>query len=112
MTSTTLAKKSGWPGKKPGTKTPVNIDAIRKTSAPYTPDRVIKEHKYPDLFAGVKEGDCFECPDAVTMAAMARALRLYLVRQGCTGVVRQSARTEDGVPRVWCLKIFQKGGSK
>jgi hypothetical protein len=85
----------------------VNLDAVQKCADPYKPERVILQHKYDELFANVKEGDCFRCPDDKTMAAIARALRMHLKRRGWGCVVRQQAKTEDGVHRVWALKIFK-----
>jgi hypothetical protein len=104
---TKLAKGTPWPGKKPRVKTPVNLDAVQKCSDPYKPERVILRHKYDELFAGVKEGDCFRCPDEQTTGAIARALRQHIKRQGWDCVVRQQARTEDGVARVWAVKIIK-----
>jgi hypothetical protein len=104
---TKLAKGTTWPGKKPRVKTPVNLDAVQKCSDPYKPDRVILQHKYDELFKDVKEGDCFRCPDELTTAAISRALRMHIKRQGWDGVVRQQARTEDGVARVCAFKIIK-----
>jgi hypothetical protein len=104
---TKLAKGTTWPGKKPRVKTPVNLDAVQKCSDPYKPERVILQHKYDELFKDVKEGDCFRCPDELTTAAISRALRMHIKRQGWDGVVRQQARTEDGVARVWAVKIIK-----
>lgn len=104
---TKIAKGSAWPHKKPGTKKEVNLSAIQKCVDPYQPERVVLRHKYDEMFAGVREGDCFRCPDELTMAALARALRNYIKRQGWTGVVRQNAKNADGICRVWALKIFK-----
>lgn len=106
MTKTKLAKGTPWPGKAPAAKIAVNLDAVQKCADPYKPERVIQKHKYDELFKDVKEGDCFRCPDEPTMGAIARALRVHLKRQGKDGVIRQQARTADGVLRVWAVKIF------
>ncbi len=103
---TKIAKGAAWPHKKPGTKQDVNLDLVQKCADPYKPERVILQHKYDELFANVKEGDCFRCPDEKTMSAIARALRMHIKRKGWDGVVRQQAKTADGVHRVWALKIF------
>jgi hypothetical protein len=42
------------------------------------------------------------------MAAISRALRMHIKRQGWDGVVRQQERTADGVPRVWAVKIIKE----
>lgn len=104
---TKLAKGVAFPGKSPATKTTVDLSKIVKTREVYAPKRVINKHKYDELFEGVEEGDCYQCPDELTLSALARALRLYLKRQGWTGVVRQTSLTKDGIPRVWCVKIFK-----
>lgn len=104
---TKIAKGAAWPHKKPGTKQEVSLGAVQKCADPYKPERVILRHKYDELFANVQEGDCFRYPDEKTMAAIARALRMHIKRQGWSGVVRQQAKTSDGVHRVWALKIFK-----
>lgn len=98
--------RGNFPGKQPKTKTPVDLSAVKKTRTPYQPDRVINQHKYDDLFGGVQEGDCFELPggESTELSALARALRVYLKRNGVNGIVRQSGRTPDGIGRVWFLK--------
>lgn len=111
MTKTKLAKGTPWPHKKTHTKAAVNLDAVQKCADPYKPERVIQKHKYDELFKDVKEGDCFRCPDEPTMAAIARALRMHLKRQGMDGVIRQQARTADGVLRVWAVKVFTKANA-
>ena len=105
---TKLAKGTPWPGKKTGIKQTVNLDQVKRCADPYKPERVIQRHKYDELFKDVKEGDCFRCPDAGTMAAISRALRMHIKRQGWDGVVRQQERTADGVPRVWAVKIIKE----
>jgi hypothetical protein len=104
---TKLAKGVGFPGKVPATKTTVDLSKIVKTRETYAPQRVINKHKYDALFEGVQAGDCFQVETPEALSALARALRLYLKRQGWDGVVRQTALTKDGVPRVWCVKIFK-----
>lgn len=105
---TKLAKNTNWPGKVPASKKHVNLEDVKKTRDAYAPERVIKKHKYEEMFSDLKEGDCFRCPDQTTMAAVARALRVYIKRQGWDGVVRQNERTEDGICRVWAVKIIKK----
>ena len=105
---TKLAKGTAWPHKKKATKQNVNLDQVQKCADPYKPERVILQHKYDELFKDVKEGDCFRCPDEQTMAAIARALRMHLKRKGWDGVVRQQARTADGVLRVWAVKVIKE----
>lgn len=104
---TKLAKGVSFPGKSPATKTTVDLSKIVKTREVYAPNRVINKHKYDELFEGIQEGDCFQVASPEALSATARALRLYLVRQGWDGVVRQTALTKDGIPRVWCVKIFK-----
>lgn len=105
---TKIAKGAAWPHKKASAKKNVAVDQVQKCADPYKPERVILQHKYDELFSDLKEGDCFRCPDDQTMAAVARALRMHIKRKGWTGVVRQQAKTEDGVRRVWALKIFKE----
>lgn len=101
-----------FPGKTPKpkqVKRPVQLDNVTRCRDPYTAERVIRQHKYDELFAGVQEGDCFRIKgDAVARSALARALRGYLKRQGIEGIVRQSGRTDDGIGRVWLLKIVKR----
>lgn len=105
---------SPFPGKalKPKqVKRPLQLDNVTKCRDPYTAERVIRQHKYDQLFAGVREGDCFRIQgDAVARSALARALRGYLKRNGIEGIVRQSGRTEDGIGRVWLVKIVKRPG--
>ena len=104
---TKLAKGTPWPGKKAATKQAVDLAAVKKCADPYKPERVILRRKYDELFDGVKEGDCFRCPDEQTVSAVARALRMHIKRQGWDGVVRQQARTDDGIARVWVVRIIK-----
>jgi hypothetical protein len=101
-----------WPGKPPkpvNVKRPVDLSIVTRCNDPYTAERVVRQHKYDEMFEGVKEGDCFRIDaDAVTRSAVARALRLYLKRQGVEGIVRQSGRTDDGIGRVWLVKIVRR----
>lgn len=85
----------------------VDVSKIVKCDDPYAPQRVVNTHKWDQLFAGVKEGDCFRVPDGdpLTLSATARALRVHLKRNGINGIVRQQARTADGIGRVWLVKI-------
>ena len=97
-----------FPGKQPRTKKALDLTTVTKCRDPYKPERVMQQHKYDDLFAGVREGDCFRVDgDAAARSALSRALRLYLKRQGVEGIVRQEGRTEDGIGRVWLLKIIR-----
>lgn len=105
---TKLAKGTPWPHKKPANKQDVNLDAVQKCADPYRPERIVQRHKYDELFANVKEGDCFRCPDAKTTAAVARALRMHFKRNGLDGVIRQNVKTDDGVCRVWAVKVFKE----
>ena len=107
MTKTKIAKGAAWPGKKPVTKTEVDLDAVRRCKDPYRPERVIQQHKYDELFKDIEEGACFRCPDAKTMTAISRSLRQHLKRKGIDGIVRQQAKTEDGICRVWLVKIIR-----
>ena len=104
---TKLAKNTNWPGKTPASKKSVNLEDVKKTRDAYAPERMVKRHKYDEMFKNLQEGDCFCCPDADTMAAVSRALRVYIKRQGWDGVVRQNERTEDGIFRVWAVKVIK-----
>lgn len=105
-----------FPGKQPKpkqVKRPLALDKVTKCRDPYQAERVVRQHKYDELFAGVREGDCFRVDgDSVALSALARALRGYLVRQGIEGIVRQSGRTDDGIGRVWLVKIIKRNGAK
>lgn len=102
--------KSAFPGKAKAAKKPVDLSTVTKCRDPYQPQRVINRHKYDELFAGVKEGDCFAVKDSPeTLGAVSRALRLYLKRQGIEGIVRQQSNTADGIGRVWLVKIVKRG---
>ena len=105
---TKLSKSAPFPGKEPKAHNPVDLSMVKRTAAPYQPTRVVNKHKYDELFAGLKEGDCFEIPggDSAALSALARAMRVYLQRQGIEGIVRQQGRTADGVGRVWLLKVL------
>ena len=109
---TTKLGPAPWPGKpanQPHVKRPVDLSIVTKCRDPYQPQRVVRQHKYDELFQGVREGDCFRVNgDAVARSALARALRLYLKRQGIEGIVRQEGRTDDGIGRVWLVKIVQR----
>ena len=104
----TKLAKAPFPGKESKTNNPVDLSLVKRTRAPYQPDRVVNQHKYDELFKGIKEGDCFEIPggDSPALSALARAMRLYLKRQGIEGIVRQQGRTADGMGRVWLLKVL------
>lgn len=104
---TKIAKGAAWPHKKALTKKAVVVEEVQKCNDPYKPERVVLRHKYDELFDGVKEGDCFRCPDEKTMGAISRALRMYFKRNGWDGIVRQQLQTADGIPRVWAVKIFR-----
>ena len=109
---TTFAGRSPF-AKKPDRKAhiPVNLSGVEKCRDPYLPERVIKRAKYEEMFAGVKEGDCFRVSGgSAELTAVARALRVYLKKHGINGLVRQNARTKDGIGRVWLVKIL-KGGA-
>ena len=89
------------------TKTQVDLASIVKCNDPYQPERVVNTHKWDQLFEGVKEGDCFRVHGTENqLGATARALRMYLKRKGIEGIVRQQARTKDGIGRVWLVKII------
>lgn len=112
MTVTKLAK-SPFPGKPPKPKTAYQslpLENVIKCRDAYKPERVVLQHKYDQMFAGVAEGDCFKLKEGGVkeLSALARALREYMKRHGLEGIVRQSMRTDDGVGRVWVLKLFQK----
>lgn len=102
--------KAPFPGKNTAIRTPLDLGKVQKTRAPYRPSRVVNQHKYDQLFAGVKEGDCFELPggESLELTALARALRVHLKRHGIEGIVRQQGRTEDGIGRVWLVKIVKR----
>lgn len=115
----TVLGKSAFPGKpvkpprKPQVKTKLDLDGVQKCRDPYKPERVIQEHKYEQLFKDLKEGDCFRVPGgSKELSAFARALRVHLERNAMEGIVRQSSRTEDGIPRVWLRKLSHIQGSK
>lgn len=109
-TQTTFAGKNPFvPKPAPSQYKPLDISGIEKTRDPYAPDRVVKCQKYDELFSGVQEGDCFRVPGGEKeRSALARALRVYLQRKGIDGIVRQNGRTEDGIGRVWLVKIVGK----
>jgi hypothetical protein len=97
------------PKPEPKPRTPLDLARVVKCRDPYKPDRVVKEHKYKQLFAGVEEGDCFRVTGGSTeLSALARALRLYLKKHGIDGIVRQQGRTEDGIGRVWLVKVVDR----
>ena len=101
--------RGAWPGKEKRQHTPLDLAAVVKCRDPYKPERVINKHKYDELFAGVQEGDCFRVPGGDReRSALARALRVYLKRIGVEGIVRQEGRTEDGVGRVWLVKVINR----
>ena len=110
MTKTKFAGHSPFePKPEPKPRTPVDLSIVEKCRDPYLPERVVKRQKYEELFAGVKEGDCFRVhggPDERT--ALARALRVYLDKQSIEGIVRQNGRTEDGIGRVWLVKVVDR----
>lgn len=113
MTATKFAKgKSPFKPKEPRTHKPVDIGIIEKCNDPYTHERKSQQSKYDELFAGVKEGDCFRVYGGhEERTALARALRVYLQKNGINGLVRQNGRTEDGIGRVWFFKdLGRKGG--
>lgn len=105
-----------FPGKEPKPKQikrPLALGRVTKCRDPYQAERVVRQHKYDELFAGVREGDCFRVDgDSVALSALARALRSYLGRNGIEGVVRQSGRTDDGIKRVWLVKIIKRRGAE
>jgi hypothetical protein len=104
-------KKAPKPKPAPRPRTPLDLGGIEKCSDPYDHVRVVKQQKYDALFAGVNEGDCFKVPGGeAERSALARALRVYLERRGIEGIVRQNGRCEDGIGRVWLLKIVGRKG--
>lgn len=112
----TTLSKSPFPGRtppKPARKHPVHIpvdlDGVQKCQDPYKPERVIKDRKYDELFKELSAGDCWRVPGGVKeLSAFARALRVHLERNGIEGIVRQASKTDDGIGRVWLLKILNK----
>jgi hypothetical protein len=105
--------KAGFPGKPKRTHTPLDLDGIQKCRDPYKPDRAIADRKYDELFGAAKEGDCFRVPGGTKeLSAFARAARMHFQRHGQQAIVRQQSRTDDGIQRVWILKILNKPTSK
>jgi len=95
----------------PKPRTPLDLGGIEKCRDPYDHVRVVKQQKYDALFAGIKEGDCFRVSGGpAERGALARALRVYLESNGIEGIVRQNGRTEDGIGRVWLVKIVGRKG--
>ena len=106
---TKFAGRSPFVPKPVRTRTPLDLAGVQKCRDPYKPERVVKKQKYDQLFAGVQEGDCFRVAGgSAELSALARALRLYLKRAGIDGVVRQQGRTEDGIGRVWLVKVVDR----
>jgi hypothetical protein len=112
-TAQTRLGTSPFPGKAPKPKRSykdLDLSVVKKTRDPYKPERVINEHKYDDLFAGVQEGDCFTVDGSASdLSALARALRLYMARHRIEGLVRQQKQSADGLGRVWLLRVFKDG---
>ena len=80
---------------------------MKRCKDPYRPGRLIQQRKYDELFKDIEEGACFRCPDTKTMGTVAQALRQHLKRNGIQGIVRQKANNDDGVCRVWLVKIVR-----
>lgn len=100
------------PRKKPVRKD-IDLSIVEKCSDPYMPERKSVQSKYEELFAGVKEGDCFRVHGGNDeRTALARALRVYLEKSGIKGLVRQNGRTDDGIGRVWFYKDLSKKGGQ
>lgn len=109
----TTLSKAGFPGKPKKVKVhvPVDLDKVQKCRDPYKPERVVLERKYEELFKNIAQGDCWRVQGGSgEVSAFARALRAHMERKNIKGIVRQSSRTEDGIPRVWLIKIFDKDG--
>lgn len=99
-----------WPGvkvdKQPKLNNPVDLNTVKKTRTPYIVPRVDKQgKKYDELFSGVKEGDCFECPPNQA-ANVSKALRVYCKNKKIDGVIKQNSRCDDGKGRVWLYKVY------
>lgn len=108
-TPSTKLGRGAFPGKPRRAHTAVNLDAVQKCRDPYKPERVIQERKYDELFKNVAEGDCFRVPGGANeLSSFARAVRLHFQRKGMQAIVRQQSRTDDGIGRVWVLKILQQ----
>lgn len=104
---------SPFPGKAPKVKKALDLSGIVKCRDQYRPERVITQHKYDAMFAGLREGDCFRVPGgSCELSAFSRALRCYLKREGIDGIVRQQGRTDDGIGRVWLVKIIRRRGAE
>lgn len=106
--SKTKLGKAPFPAKPKTSYHALDVSRIKKTRTPYKPVRVVAHRKYDELFSGIKEGDCFEVDgDIRELSALARALRAYLDRHDIKGIVRQASQTEDGIKRVWLLRVLR-----
>ncbi len=110
MTATKLGA-APFPGKAPKPKREkkeIDLSGIEKCRDPYAPERIVNQHKYDAIFAGLAEGDCFRVPGgSKELSAFSRGLRCYMKRIGMNGIVRQQGRTADGIGRVWLLKVLK-----
>jgi len=96
-----------WPGQPKKKYEPIDIDAVVKCRDHFKPDRVVTHHKYEAMFEGIKEGDCFRVPGGnKQVSAVALALRHYLKRHHINGIVRQKSVCDDGIGRVWLIKVL------
>ena len=101
--------KSPFAPKVKAARIDLDLSIVEKCSDPYNPERASQQAKYDELFAGVKEGDCFRVHGGnKERTALARALRVYLDRNKIKGLVRQNGRTKDGIGRVWFFKELDK----
>jgi hypothetical protein len=99
--------KGNWPGKPRKEYKAIDISKVEKCNDPYKPGRVVTLHKYEAMFYGVKEGDCFRVPGGnKEVSAVALALRHYLKRHQINGIVRQKSVCDDGIGRVWLIKVL------
>lgn len=92
--------------KPPAPEKPVNLEIVKKTRAPYMPPRVNRfKSKYDDLFAGCKEGDCWETT-LEDVGKLEKALVTWLKRNKIEGIVKRNSKCPDGVARVWLYKVY------
>ena len=105
----TKLSKAPFPGKQKMAYQSIDTSKVKRCRDPYQPERVVQRHKYDELFAGLKEGDCYRVEEGGVQAlsALARAMRCYMKRHGIDGIVRQSSKTDDGIPRVWLVKTIK-----